>query len=224
MIRASPDAPPTQPPRNAGTAPAVGPSEAGHPARGRRAGRPAWPAPATCGYALTSSHVPPASTVEAMARSKQQDKERYRNLAVNRRARRDYEIAETFEAGISLLGTEVKSCREGRIQLKDSYARLKDGEVWLYDCHISPYTHASHANHDPERPRKLLLKAYQIQRLLGKTERSGFTLIPLRFYVKGSWIKVEIALARGRAKHEKRDALKKKIQEREIQQALRARR
>ncbi len=161
-----------------------------------------------------------------MARKKNaaQQSERYRNLAVNRQARRDYEIAETFEGGLVLLGTEVKSCKAGRIQLKDSYARIKDGEVFLHDCHIAHYTHAGDRNHDPERVRKILLKRNEIQRLIGKTERAGFTLIPLRVYLKGSWLKIELALVRGRAKHEKRDAIKKRIQEREIQQALRARR
>ncbi len=143
-----------------------------------------------------------------------------RALAVNRHARRDYEIDDHFEAGIALVGTEVKSCREGRIQLKDSYARIEDGEVWLHDCHIAPYTHGTTNNHEPERPRKLLLQRHQIQRLIGKTERTGFTLIQLRVYLKGPWVKVEIALARGRAKHEKRDVLKKKIHDREMEQAL----
>ena len=148
-----------------------------------------------------------------------------RLLAANRQARRDYEIEETYEAGLALTGTEVKSCREGRVQLKDSYAQLKEGQAWLVGCHISPYEHASPAaNHDPERRRKLLLHAHELRRLTGKVERSGFTLVPLRVYLKGSWIKVEIALARGRAKHEKREQLKKKIQQREVEQALRARR
>ena len=160
-----------------------------------------------------------------MARKKKStpDKERYKNLAMNRQARRDYEIAETFEGGLVLTGTEVKSCKGGRVQLKDSYARIRNGELFLYDCHISHYEHAGHNNHEPERVRKILLKRHEIQRLLGKTERAGFTLIPLRIYLKGPWIKIELALARGRAKHEKRDVIKKKIQEREIQQALRAR-
>jgi SsrA-binding protein len=145
-------------------------------------------------------------------------------LAQNRQARRDYEIEETFEAGLVLTGTEVKSCREGRVQLKDAYAQVKDGEAWLVNCHISPYEHAGPAaNHDPERPRKLLLHGHQLRRLTGRVERAGFTLVPLRIFLKGSWIKVEIALARGRAKHEKRDQLKKKIQEREVEQALRRR-
>lgn len=144
-----------------------------------------------------------------------------RDLAVNRQAKRDYEIEETFEAGIELLGSEVKSCREGRVQLKDSFARIRDGQVWLMKCHISPYTHAPAEAHELERPRRLLLQRHQIRRLIGKTQRSGFTLVPLRVYLKGAWIKVEIALARGRAKHEKRDVIKKKIHEREIKQAMR---
>ena len=146
-------------------------------------------------------------------------------LAQNRQARRDYEIEETFEAGLVLTGTEVKSCREGRVQLKDAYAQVKNGEAWLVNCHVSPYEHAGPAaNHEPERPRKLLLHRHQLKRLMGRVERAGFTLVPLRIFLKGSWIKVEIALARGRAKHEKRDQLKKKIQDREVEQALRRRR
>ncbi|UCF68269.1 MAG: SsrA-binding protein SmpB [Acidobacteriota bacterium] len=146
-------------------------------------------------------------------------------LAVNRRARREYEIETTFECGLVLTGTEVKAARQGRIQLKDAYAKLENGEIWLLNCHISPYTHASAAaNHDPERRRKVLLHAHEIRRLIGKTERAGYTLIPLRVYLKGPWIKIELALARGRARHEHKEELKKRIQQREIQQALRERR
>ncbi|MBP7149278.1 MAG: SsrA-binding protein SmpB [Acidobacteria bacterium] len=146
-----------------------------------------------------------------------------RNLAVNRQARHDYEIAETFEAGLALLGTEVKSAREGRVQIKDAYARVKDGEVWLIGLHIAPYSHASADNHDPERTRKVLLHRHEIRRLIGKTERAGFTLIPLRVYASGPWIKVELALARGRARHEKKESLRKKIEEREMREAVRRR-
>jgi SsrA-binding protein len=141
-----------------------------------------------------------------------------RSLAVNRQARRDFEIEETFEGGLVLEGTEVNSCRAGRIQLKDAYARVKDGEVWLYRCHIAPYDHASE-NHELERPRKVLLHDHQIRRLIGKTERAGFTLVPLRVYLRGPWVKVELALARGKARHEKRETIKKKIQEREMRQS-----
>jgi len=145
-------------------------------------------------------------------------------LADNRRARRDYDIEETLEAGIVLTGTEVKSAREGRIQLKDAYAKIEQGELWLVDCHIAPWTHATFDNHEPERKRKLLVHRHELKRLLGKTQRAGYTLVPLRVYVKGPWIKVELALARGRAKHEKREEIKRKIHQREIEQELRRRR
>ncbi len=152
-------------------------------------------------------------------------KDEIRELASNRQARRDYDIEDTFEAGMVLLGTEVKSCRLGRVQLKDAYARPQGDKVVLYKLHIAHYTHASvDANHDPERPRTLLLKAHEIRRLIGKSERAGYTLIPLRVYLKGAWIKVELALARGRSTHEKRDALKRKMVEREVRQEMSRRR
>lgn len=141
-----------------------------------------------------------------------------KTLAVNRQARHDYEIEETFEAGLSLVGTEVKSAREGRIQLKDAYAKVWREEIYLYRCHIAAWTH-TRENHELERPRKILLHKHQIRRLIGKTERSGFTLVPLRVYLRGPWIKLELALARGRAKHEKKDVLKKQIADREMREA-----
>lgn len=148
----------------------------------------------------------------------------HKNLAVNRTARHDYNIEETFEGGLVLLGTEVKSCREGRIQIKDGYARIKDGEVWLIGVHIAPWTHAYFDNHEPERKRKILLHIHEIRRLTGKTERAGYTLVPLRIYLKGTRIKIELALAKGKAKGEKKEELKKRIQEREIRQELARRR
>lgn len=157
-----------------------------------------------------------------MGRSKSDEGDR--NLAVNRQARHDYSIEETFEGGLVLLGTEVKSCRQGRIQLKDAYARVREGELWLVGLHIAPYTHAYHDNHEPERRRKILLHKHEIKRLLGKTERAGYTLIPLRVYIKGTRIKVELGLGKGKAKSEKKDELKKRIQEREIRQELARRR
>ncbi|GAB4223062.1 MAG: hypothetical protein Kow0062_22300 [Acidobacteriota bacterium] len=141
-----------------------------------------------------------------------------RTLAVNRAARRNYEIEETFEAGLALRGTEVKAAREGRVQLKDAFARVRNGEVWLHRCHIGPYSHAKE-NHEPERPRKLLLHAWQIRRLIGKTERAGYTLIPLRVYLKGPWIKLELALARGRERHQRKEEIKRRIVERELRRA-----
>lgn len=147
-----------------------------------------------------------------------------KDLAVNRQARHDYAIEETFEAGLVLLGTEVKSCREGRIQLKDSYGRVKDGELWLVGCHIAPWSHATYDNHDPERRRKLLVHGHEIRRLTGKTERAGYTLVPLRVYLKGTRVKIELALARGKHKSEKKDDLKKRIQDRELRQEMARRR
>ncbi len=147
-----------------------------------------------------------------------------KNLAVNRHARHDYAIEETFEGGLVLLGTEVKSAREGRVQLKDAYARVRNGEMWLVGVHIAPYSHAYRDNHDPERRRKVLLHRRQIRRLLGKTERAGYTLIPLRIYLKGTRIKVELGLGRGKGKSEKKDDIKKRVAERELRAELARRR
>jgi SsrA-binding protein len=140
-------------------------------------------------------------------------------ICQNRKAFHDYEIVETLEAGMVLVGTEVKSLREGRANLKDSYARIKRSEVFLYDLHISPYSHASHDNHDPERVRKLLLHRQEIKRLLGKTQEKGFSLIPLKIYFKEGKAKVEIALARGKKAYDKRESLKRKEGERELDRA-----
>jgi SsrA-binding protein len=128
----------------------------------------------------------------------------------NKKAYVDYFIDETIEAGIVLTGTEVKSLREGKANLKDSYVIIKDGEAFLLNCHISPYSHGNIYNHDPLRTRKLLLHKKEIERLRGKTQQQGYTLIPLKIYFKGHYVKVEIDLARGRKKYEKRDIIKKK--------------
>ncbi len=146
-----------------------------------------------------------------------------KNLAVNRQARRNFEIEETFEGGLVLLGTEVKSARAGRVQLKDAYARVKKEELFLFKCHIAPYDHAYHDNHAPERVRKILLHKHQIRRLIGKTERAGYTLVPLRIYLKANRIKVELGLAHGRKKKDKKDEIKKRIVEREMKAAVRSR-
>ena len=141
-------------------------------------------------------------------------------LASNRKARHDYEILEKVEAGIALLGTEVKSVREGRIQLKDSYVEVVDGEAYLVGVHISPYTHGNRANHDPERRRKLLLKRREIERIMGRTTIQGQTCIPLAVYLKGNRIKVEIALAKGKKKVDKRRTLREREADREAEAAL----
>jgi SsrA-binding protein len=145
-------------------------------------------------------------------------------VVTNRKAFHDFFIEETYEAGISLRGTEVKSLREGRINLKDSFAMVDKEEIFLYNCHISPYSHGNIANHDPTRTRKLLLKKGEIQRLLGKTQQKGLTIIPLKIYFKRGWAKVELALARGKKLYDKRDTDAKRSAQREIEKAVRGKR
>ena len=140
----------------------------------------------------------------------------------NRKAYHDYHIEETTEAGIALLGTEVKSLREGNANLKDSYVIVKGGEAFLFNCHISPYSHGNIMNHDPVRTRKLLMHRMEISRLSGKVAAKGFTLIPLKIYFKDSFVKVEIGLARGKKLFEKRDTIKEKEARREIERAMKS--
>jgi len=147
-----------------------------------------------------------------------------RVLAANRRARRNYELLETFEAGIVLTGTEVKSAREGRIQLQESHVEIRDSEAWLVGAHISPYSHGNRENHDPERPRKLLLSRRQLDKLYGRTLLKGQTIVPLSVYFKGNRIKVEIALARGRKQYDKRQVEKQRVLDREAEEAIAERR
>src|SRR5918993_5392400 len=142
------------------------------------------------------------------------------DVATNRQASYRYEFLDKLEAGIQLQGTEVKSVREGGVQLKDAYASVRDGEVWLHNAHIAPYAPASRENHEPERPRKLLLHRREIDRLIGTTQEKGLTLVPTRMYFKGPRAKVEIALARGKDVGDKRRALKERDQKREIDRAL----
>ena len=143
-----------------------------------------------------------------------------KEIAVNRQAFHNYEILEKFEAGLVLTGTEIKSARDGRVNLKDAYGIVKTGEVWLLNCHISPYSHGNYANHDPERTRKLLLKKSEINRLIGRTTERGLTLVPLRFYLKDGRLKCELALAKGRKVHDKREVSRRKTIEKETKQAL----
>ncbi len=145
-------------------------------------------------------------------------------IAHNRRARHDYHIEETVEAGVVLSGTEVKSCREGRVSLSEAYAGVKDGEAWLFRCHISPYSHGNRANHDPMRPRKLLLHRAEIGRLAAKVAQEGRTLVPLRFYFRHGLVKAEIAVARGKKTYDKREATAQRDAQRQMQRALGRRR
>jgi SsrA-binding protein len=146
-----------------------------------------------------------------------------RVFAQNRKARHEYSVEETVEAGIVLTGTEVKSIRAGRVNLSDSYALIRDGEVFLLNMHVAPYSHGGHWNHEPTRTRKLLLHRRQIAYLAGKVRQRGYTLIPLRVYLKGDWIKVELGLARGKKLVDRRRELAEREAQRRIQQALRRR-
>src|SRR5919108_5860630 len=143
------------------------------------------------------------------------------DVARNRQASYRYHLLEKWECGLVLQGSEVKSLRQGQAQLKDAYATVRDGEVWLHNMHIAPYAPAARENHDPERPRKLLLHRREIERLIGRTAEKGLTLIPTRIYFKGPNAKVEIALARGKDFADKRRALRDRDQRREIERALR---
>lgn len=145
-------------------------------------------------------------------------------IAQNRKARHDYEIEETLEAGLVLLGTEVKSCRDGKVNLVDAYAKIDAGEAWLLQCHIAPYSHGNIANHDPLRPRKLLLKAQEIEVLKAKVERDGKTLVPLRLYFTKGLAKAEIAIARGKKTHDKRRDIARKSDEQRMRRELGRRR
>jgi SsrA-binding protein len=145
-------------------------------------------------------------------------------IAQNRKARHDYLIEDTFEAGLVLVGTEVKSCRAGKVNLADSYATVRDGEAWLMQCHISPYSHGNRANHDPIRPRKLLLKRTEIEKLAAKVAQDGRTLVPLRLYFKHGLAKAEIAVARGKKAYDKRATQATRDAERQMRQQLGRRR
>jgi SsrA-binding protein len=140
----------------------------------------------------------------------------------NRKAYHDYTIEETIEAGIQLLGTEVKSLREGRANIKDSYVLIKDSEVFLLNCHISPYTHGNIMNHDPLRTRKLLLHRNEIEKLRGKAQKKGYTLIPLKIYFKGSYAKVEVGFAKGKKHYEKREAIKEREAKKAIERVMKS--
>ncbi len=144
-------------------------------------------------------------------------------VASNRKAHHNFEVLETYEAGLVLRGTEVKALRDGRADLKESYARIEQAEAWLLGCHISPYAQGNRANHDPIRPRKLLMHRGEIRRLLGKIMEKGLTLVPLRLYFKGGRAKVELGLARGRKVLDKRHVIREREERREMARAIRDR-
>ena len=144
-----------------------------------------------------------------------------RDVASNRQASHRYHLMEKWECGLVLQGTEVKALRDGKAQIKDGYASVRDGEVWLHNVHIPPYGPASRENHEPERPRKLLMHKREIDRLIGKTREKGLTLIPTRLYFSGGRAKVEIALARGKDVGDKRQSIKEREMKREMERAIR---
>src|ERR1700733_7272738 len=146
------------------------------------------------------------------------------NIAENRKAYHDYHLLESFEAGVALLGTEVKAIREGRVNLRDSFARLENGEVFLYNVNISPYSHRGYVDHEPLRARKLLLHKDEIRKLVGKTVEKGMTLVPVRMYFKNGRVKVAISLAKGKKEYDKRETIKRRETDRETRAAIKSRR
>ena len=153
---------------------------------------------------------------------KTEDTRATRPLASNRKARHDYHVLETVEAGLALHGTEVKSARQGRVQLKDSYVEFRSGEAFLVGAHISAYSHGNRENHEPERPRKLLLKRREIDKLAGRTVAKGLTVVPLSVYLRGDRIKVELALASGKKVYDKRETEKRRELDKEMREAVKA--
>ena len=144
------------------------------------------------------------------------------NIAENRKAFHDYHILDTWEAGVALLGTEVKAIREGRVNLRDSFARIENGQVWLYGVHISPYSHRGYAEHEPLRQRKLLMHRDEIRKLTGKTTEKGMTLVPLRMYFVKGRVKVAVGLARGKKEYDKRETIKQRETDRETRAAIKS--
>ena len=143
-----------------------------------------------------------------------------KTVARNKKARHEYEILETYEAGLVLRGPEVKSIRDGKVSLAEAFARVDDGEVWLYGMHVTPYDPAARWNEDPTRPRKLLLHGSEIRRLIGATQEKGYALVPLDLYFRRGYAKVDLALGRGKKLHDKRETLKRKTHQREMEREL----
>jgi SsrA-binding protein len=147
-----------------------------------------------------------------------------KSISENRKAFHDFHLLESFEAGIALLGTEVKAIREGRVNLRDSFARVEGSEVFLYNVNISPYSHRGYADHEPLRRRKLLLHRNEIRKLIGKTVEKGMTLVPIRMYFKNGRVKVAVSLAKGKKEYDKRETLKRRETDRETRAAIKSRR
>jgi len=159
-----------------------------------------------------------------MTTNKTEREQAQANVAENRKAYHDFHLLETFEAGIALLGTEVKAIREGRVNLRDSFARVEGSEVFLYNVNISPYSHRGYAEHEPLRRRKLLLHRDEIRKLIGKTVEKGMTLVPVRMYFKNGRVKVAVSLAKGKKDYDKRETIKRREADRETRAAIKSRR
>jgi SsrA-binding protein len=160
---------------------------------------------------------------ETVATDKTDREKAQRTIADNRKALHDYHVLDTWEAGVALLGTEVKAIREGSVNLRDSYARVHNGEVWLMNVHVSPYSHTGYAHHDERRDRKLLLHRHEIQKLTGQVAEKGLTLVPLRMYLKKGRVKIALALAKGKQAHDKRETIRRREIDRETRAAVKAR-
>jgi SsrA-binding protein len=158
-----------------------------------------------------------------MAADKSEREKAQRVIADNRKALHDYTVLETFEAGVALLGTEVKSIRAGGANLRDSFARIDRGEVWLLNVHIGPYSHAGYATHEDRRQRKLLLHSHEIRKLTGRVAERGLTLVPLQMYFKNGRVKVALALVKGKQAHDKRETIRRREVDRETRAAVKAR-
>ena len=157
-----------------------------------------------------------------MAKSAREEAQKI--IADNRKAHHDYHLLDTFEAGVALLGTEVKSIREGGANLRDSFARIEGGEVWIYNVHISAYRNRGYSDHDPLRKRKLLLHRQEIRKLIGKTVEKGMTLVPVRLYYKNGRVKIAVSLAKGKKDYDKRETIKRREADRETRAAIKSRR
>lgn len=178
----------------------------------------------TCAHAIESVTVEeyPIGYDSHVAEKTERELAR-RVIAENRKARHDYHVLDTWEAGVALLGTEVKAIREGRVNLRDSYARVENGEVWMLNVHISPYSHRGYAAHAEMRQRKLLLHAHEIRKLVGQTKEKGLTLVPLELYFKNGRVKVLLALAKGKQAHDKRETIRRRETDRETRAAVKSR-
>lgn len=170
-----------------------------------------------------STGARPAKAGSGNAAKTKDAEDRIEPVADNRKAGFDYHFLDHFEAGIALLGTEVKAIREGMVNLRDSYVRIEQGEAWLFKVHVGQYSHSGSSVHDPERKRKLLLNATELRKLIGKTAEKGLTIVPTKLYFKNGRLKVAIALAKGKKAHDKRETMKKRDADRETRAAVKSR-